>query len=594
LVRYAQKAWGFLVILMLSAPGAFPAQGDGDIRLSDLSRDALAATPLNAPRRGDGAGRALDALLAGRALPTSCASPLLMDLYRRREPLPATAHESLRLLMARPNLLHEEVYQTRDGRFLIHYTLDPGSPDAIEAADSDLNGVPDQVDRVEAALERAVEVLSAGLSWPLPAPGTRSDSYDLYLASLGSVRGGLTVPDREITATPQDDASSHILVDSRIDPDRVGSVVIHQFAHASLLALSARAPAWWNEGTAGWMEAVVTGDPSLQRDALSRRLDRLDRSLMSDSLLLSLGDSLWVAYLADRREEGAEDVRQIWIEQSLRSSESFPLLLDEILRRNGGDGLSGGLRDFSRWALFTGSRDDGEHFRKGTLLPPLTPRGAYQTFPADSGGAESVEPLGAAVYRLAGDGSHGGIRIKFDAAEAPSMLQVDLVITPVTGSRRPYLVELRPGATGAFEVGVPWRDVAETMMIVRNPASGGAAARFHFSAFPDPLFPYDLSSFAAASAGGGITLQWSTDHEEDLLGWNVYRSAGPGGPFLRINPVTLPSGGDSEEETNYIYQDTSAAAGRRYYYRLEGITLQGLPERSFPISAMASEPAPLP
>ena len=62
------------------------------------------------------------------------------------------------------------------------------------------------------------------MSWPLPAAGTRADHYDVYLVNLGSGRGGFTAPDREIASTPQDDASSHIILDSRLAPgDRIAA-----------------------------------------------------------------------------------------------------------------------------------------------------------------------------------------------------------------------------------------------------------------------------------------------------------------------------------------------------------------------------------
>src|SRR5207249_392907 len=156
------------------------------------------------------------------------------------------------------------------GRLAIHYTLDAASSDAIEGTDADLNGIPDRVDQVEMALGRAVEVLAAELSWPLPAAGPREDAYDIYLVGLGADRGGIVIPDREIAATPQDDASSHILVDGRLDPEQLEAAVIHQYAHATLLALSTRPPAWWTEATAGWMESLVTGNPASQRPAQAR------------------------------------------------------------------------------------------------------------------------------------------------------------------------------------------------------------------------------------------------------------------------------------------------------------------------------------
>jgi hypothetical protein len=593
-MRVARNCLVLWISLIVCAPLAFSSQDEGDVRISEFTRDALAGPSPFLPHRSEGAGRALESLLGGKHLPISCASPLLMELWRHRDALSDSVHESLRVLSVRPSLPHDAVYQTRDGRFVIHYTLDASSPDSIQGTDSDLNGIPDRVDSVEMALARAVEVLSAGLSWPLPESGPREDAYDIYVVSLGPDLNGLTVLDREIASTPQDDAFSHILVDGRLEPPQLEAAVIHQFAHASLLALSTRAPAWWNEATAGWLEARVTGDPGSMGPALARRLERLDLSLATDSLLMSLGDSLWVSFLAERGNGDPDAIRGIWQEESSRGSVPFPSLLDQMLGRNGGEGLQGAYREFTRWALFTGKRDDGEHFRLGQLYPPLVPRATFEAYPADLPGSDSVEPLGAAIYRLAGDGSRGGMRVRLDAQEAASSLEMDLVITPSSGDRRPYLVELSPDGSGRAEAGIPWRNVAEAMVIVRNAAAGGKPIRYHLTAAPDPLFPFDISSFAALPSDGGVTLQWSTAHEKDLLGWNVYRSAAPAGPYLRINPVTLPSGGDSDEETDYLYQDDSAAEGQRYFYLVEGITVQGLADRSFSVSGLRSAPETLP
>ncbi len=583
----------FLISLALvpDADGSAPA--DADLHLSDFYRDPVPAGPYVSPRRGDPIAKVFEALLGDRVLPVPCASSLLLDLRRHRESLTYAERDALRLLTTRPVLPRDEARQTRDGRYTIHYTLDPSSPDAIEGIDFDFNGVPDRVDRVEEALDRAERVLHARLTWPLPAAGPRSDRYDVFLARLGRGGHGFAVPDREIPSTPQEDASSYIVLDSGLEGSRLSAGVIHQFAHASLLGLNSRAPAWWNEATAAWLEVQATGDPTPHQSALSRRLERLDLSLAGDSLTLSMGNYLWASFLADWRDGDAERVRQVWLQQSTRAAESPLAIQDEILRRVDDGTLEEAFREFTWWTLFTGPRDDGEHFRLGGLLPELTPRAVHGVFPIESAGLELVEPLGAAVYRLAGDGSRGSLKVRFEAA-ARGPLQVDLVITPSGEGRRPYLVELTPDADGQAEVGLPWRTVSEAMMIVRNPARDGKPAGFRYSARMDPLFPFELSSFTALSSPGGITLQWSTAREEDLLGWNVYRSADPNGPFLRLNPVALPSGGDSQEDTEYIYQDTAAGEGRRYFYLVEGITLQGLPDRSFPISARAGEAEPGP
>jgi len=586
------------IILLTSLTSLLPSAVLGavtpeDFRVSDFYRDTGPSPAPPSSRRVEGMSRAFDALLGGRVFPIPCSSSLLLDLRRHRDNLPDPIREALRSLTARPALLHDEAHQTRDGRYTIHYTTDPSSPDAIDGMDADFNGLPDRIDRVIEALDHAALVLNGQKGWPLPVASSRSNPYDIYLANLGSGRDGLAVPDREIPATPQDDASSHIVIDSGLDAVRVEASVAHQFAHASLMALSTRSAGWWTEATAAWLEAEVTGDPGPFEAAVSRRLERLDLSLTGDSLLLSQGNYLWVSFLADRLETGSDLIRQIWVEQSLRGGDPVLASLRETLRRAGEGGIREAFREFTRWSLFTGPRDDSGHFLLGGLLPSMTPRATYETFPVESAGLEVVEPLGAAFYRFVGDGSRGGLRIRCEA-EGADRLEVELVITPPGRGRRPYLVELVPDASGRAEIGVPWRSVAEAIMIVRNSAIEGRAARFRYSAQIDPLFPYDLSSFTALPSAGGITLQWSTALESDLLGWNVYRSSHPTGPFVRVNPVTLPSGGDSDEETDYIYQDTAASGGHRYFFLVEGITLQGLPERSFPISARAGESAPSP
>src|SRR4030095_14385089 len=97
-------------------------------------------------------------------------------------------------------------------------------------------------------------------------------------------------------------------------------------------------------------------------------------------------------------------------------------------------------------------------------------------------------------------------------------------------------------------------------------------------------------SFSAVPSHAGITLQWETAREIDVLGWNVYRGTIPSeASFQRVNPGTPPSGADSLEETDYLYQDSSVQPGRRYYYLVEAITVTGLPERSIILSARAPD-----
>ncbi len=573
---------GVLTIFSFSWLPAAAGSADADLKLSDFYKNTASYPVAVAPRKPDGLARALNTVLDGKALPTPCVSPILQDLRRHRENLGEPAREALRQLSQRPAINRDGARATRNGRYTIHFDLDdPG----FVSADRDSNGVPDRVDQVEATLEQAEAILVEKLGWPAPASGV--GRYDIYLVDLGESRDGFTISDRDIASTPQDDASSHLVLDAGLEGEALASAVAHQVAHAVLLGLSTKAPLWWTEATASWMEMQVTGNPAPQRAPMAHRLEHLDVSLATDSLLLAAGNSLWASFLADRREDRGEGIRQIWTELSLRSSEPLLPLMDEVLRRGGQGSLVESYGDFTRWSLFTGSRDDGDHFLLGALYPAVEPV-AHAAFPAESAGMESLEPLGASIVRFPGDGSRGGLRIRLDA-ELPSPLEVDLIVEPF-GAARPHRVELSFDARGHAEAGIPWQDVKEAVMIVRHAALEGAPVRFRYSAQIDPLYPFDLASFSALPSPGGITLQWATSRETDVLGWNVYRATQPGGPFVRLNEMPLPSGADTLEETDYLYQDSSIQPRHRYFYRVEAITVLGLPGRSMTLSAQSQEP----
>jgi fibronectin type 3 domain-containing protein len=69
-----------------------------------------------------------------------------------------------------------------------------------------------------------------------------------------------------------------------------------------------------------------------------------------------------------------------------------------------------------------------------------------------------------------------------------------------------------------------------------------------------PLPPTNLN----ATAGDGfVLLDWADNAEEDLIGYNVYRSTTPAGGYIQLNSAPVPS---SE------YTDNTAANGITYYY----------------------------
>ena len=97
----------------------------------------------------------------------------------------------------------------------------------------------------------------------------------------------------------------------------------------------------------------------------------------------------------------------------------------------------------------------------------------------------------------------------------------------------------------------------------------------------------ELSAFtAAAEPYAGIRVAWRTTHESGNLGFDLLRGASAEGPFTRINNGLIASRDDGD----YAWQDSSAAAGERYWYLLEDVSLSGARLRHGPVAAAVPLP----
>jgi lysophospholipase L1-like esterase len=97
----------------------------------------------------------------------------------------------------------------------------------------------------------------------------------------------------------------------------------------------------------------------------------------------------------------------------------------------------------------------------------------------------------------------------------------------------------------------------------------------------------ELSSFAAAAEPyAGVILRWSTSRETDNLGFDVLRSASERGNYLRITSELIPS----REDGHYLFQDSSATAGQRYFYKIEDLSRGGTRTQHGPVEAQLNLP----
>jgi hypothetical protein len=108
---------------------------------------------------------------------------------------------------------------------------------------------------------------------------------------------------------------------------------------------------------------------------------------------------------------------------------------------------------------------------------------------------------------------------------------------------------------------VPPSDTVELVLVVSD-LHGERWQQTLDLQYPSP--PVGLKGVGAAST---ISLQWARVTDEDLLGYNVYRSDAEGGPYTKQNIVPT-------ERTAY-YQDGGLLPLTRYYYKVMAVDSSG-------------------
>jgi hypothetical protein len=86
---------------------------------------------------------------------------------------------------------------------------------------------------------------------------------------------------------------------------------------------------------------------------------------------------------------------------------------------------------------------------------------------------------------------------------------------------------------------------------------------------------------------GTVIVEWTTESEVNLAGFNVYRSENLDGPYVRLNDTLIPASPDPIAGGSYSYADSTARAGVTYYYKLEDVELDGTATVHGPITVVA-------
>ena len=94
----------------------------------------------------------------------------------------------------------------------------------------------------------------------------------------------------------------------------------------------------------------------------------------------------------------------------------------------------------------------------------------------------------------------------------------------------------------------------------------------------DPL-PVTLSSFIPQIAESGeVVLTWTTASEIENAGFNIFRSKGKQGAFVKVNASLIQGAGTTSDRNAYTWIDTTAKPNVEYYYRIEDMSFDGISE----------------
>ncbi len=90
-----------------------------------------------------------------------------------------------------------------------------------------------------------------------------------------------------------------------------------------------------------------------------------------------------------------------------------------------------------------------------------------------------------------------------------------------------------------------------------------------------PATAVTLISFTAQGEGNAIRVSWQTAAEFDNLGFHLYRSTSPAGPFTRITDKLISATVAQGTGRSYSFLDTDVTVGTLYYHKLEDIDIYG-------------------
>jgi hypothetical protein len=207
--------------------------------------------------------------------------------------------------------------------FCVHWVAE--GIDAPNLTDSNGDGVPDFVERVEAVAEHVHAIENGRLGWREPKSDGREGGgnakTDIYLDQIGGALFGYAAPDRDQASKghrlPRR-LHGYLVLDNDYSPHEFPGTtpthdlevtLAHEYNHILQFGYDAYQDAWFAESSAVWMEDEVYNGIDDYLRYVRRWVKRYDTPLTASSIK-EYGSAVWNKWLAHRY--GRSIIREAW------------------------------------------------------------------------------------------------------------------------------------------------------------------------------------------------------------------------------------------------------------------------------------------
>ena len=493
------------------------------------------------------------------AVPTKSITMLIDEFERLRPALSTPVSSLIDGYLARSS--SDATYETAN--FRISYDL--GGPNAVPAADLDVSGVPDFVERIGGFAEQALAAyVGAGFDSPPTANGRVEISFrEMEAFGFAQVFDGVPhlVLHRNFEGFPQNSDPAG----SAIGAAKV--TVAHELKHASQYAATGWTEEGWLEADAVWAEEFVFGEVN---DYVRYLADGSPISAPNDWLPASYGDCLWQHLLVERH--GVDVLVDFFARRADAPGEDPVASFAHVLQAHGSS-LRAEARELGIWSYFAGANSGNRPYGWAEAdLYPTPPYGAHVDEPSATRSGR-LRGMQTEYLLVPAAGRTGQPSLAFAGVNTDSYTVTAVALT-ATGQR--WAANIDVNSSGVSQaLPVAWEDLVLLAVAVTN-VTDAATENEWFVTIDDD----NAVSVNEQSLGAGLTLAPNRPNPfraTTSIAFNLPQNGNVrltiydvAGRLVRrlIDGQSLPAG---THEARWQGDDEvgRAAAPGVYYYRLE-------------------------